>query len=538
MMDYSTTFAYDCVEAPVVRSTEDAAYHSRIDTSYDVAPVPVPAVECPYVGATIPENVTQNKWSKFRALVYTEQTAHMVDETHVSAPGRFHIKEEANITIIPRSDQAEFNPKCRQMVPWIGEFISETFYVRLLPGHKRADIILDFMVEHIAVPFGQVRMTVSIDDEIQSHIERAARHTIYFLHTPADNGIVDYISDALAQVDCDITDNIADADRVQLIFSSHLLDLSDSAARTLQTAKRYRDRLAITYYDGDMLQHIERDWSDVPRSFYDNNAITMMQDIKTIKNNQTYMIGMLQQCMDMLVANFNAICDSSDNKFPHLFHVWPARRPKGLSRLNPKNWVYYRYKLHLLCEGTYIETGRSDDHEHYMFGTHPGYSIDMPKDWFAKWGPVLALAVKITCIACKIAICATGAGSLADMIPNGLPLDTINKALPILDIVSEELYDKDVGTLVAEKAQDYLQDFDTALSNADDMDSLRREDPENLNQLAQFLQGREPFPEYAGLQRCFYPQSSTHNKAGKVVWLCRRHARCLSASSGVRSTII
>lgn len=480
----------------------------------------------PYVGVTFPEDIEIGKWSRFQALVYTERTKSMIQSSHVFAKTNTILKEETSISIYPKSDGAEFTPKCRTGIPWIGEYVSETFHVRLLPGNEHADITLLFTANDINIPFGEVSINISADATTSS----ARMFSIYILRSPHDNDLADQLEQTLKHVGCHVTNSIDTADRVQFIYSRHIRDCPDDPI--LRSARLVKSKMAITYYEPEILEHLKAsEFSGITAEYYSNNTNKIMHELTMIRANQKYMIDMLQQCMDMLTANFNAICDSADNNAPHLFHVWPAAKPHGISRLNPKNWLFYRYRLHLLCEGIYTETGRNEDMEHYVFDTHSGYHVDMPKEWFAKWGPILTLAVKITCIACKIAICTTGGGSLANLMPNGVTIDALNNALPILNIISEELVGTDINTLVAEKAQEYLDGFDKVLEESES--SLLRVGEEGFQgfaELAKFLEGRGPQPEFAGLKRYFYPPDAKHDKAGKAVWLCPIHGRALQTS--------
>lgn len=480
-----------------------------------------------HVGATIPVINDIKKWSKFRALVYTDDTKDQITNTYLSQPTTRYLNEGEGVTIIPSSFQAEFNPKNRSGIPWLDGLISETFYIRLLPGHTQADIQLDFMTEDIAIPFGTVTMTIHIKDNtnISSASTSCTPHIIYFLHSPKDSAFVGMLVDSLEQVGCKITNDISRATRVQFIYTTQ----SCRQPELIEVAKRYTEKLAITYYETSVLAKLSNSpFSNVPHKYYNNKVDVMMDDIRYIKHNQDFMISMLQECLNMLEANYNAICDRSTVTVPHLFHIWPDKPAKGLSSLNPKNWAMHRYRLHLLCEGIHVETGKQQDHQHYVFNNHQGYRIDIAKKWFSHWAPIILKITKMTSLACKIALCVTGAGPLANLIPDNIALDTLNKALPILDIVSEDLTNKDVRNLIAERAQHYMYDFDEAVSNVESGLVTDGATEKSFLALAEFLEDRDPEPKNAGLVKCYYPLHSSHHKAGKVVWLCPDHARDLS----------
>lgn len=477
----------------------------------------------PYVGCTIPDfSKGSRKWAKFNAHIYTDKTKHNIKEPHVGARAHKSIPDECTVTIIPESDAAEFNPPCKKGILWVDDFIAEAFHVRFKPGYTEAEITVSFFIDEVAVAFGEVILSVSFEGNSKQHVKQ---DTICLLYDQRDSDIAEYISGALKQVN-ELVSDPHDSSKVQLLYSSH------TSPSIVKDAMKFSHILAVTYWEKDIDLSI---WLEegIPVNFYSNNIDKLLDMVQDMKQDIT---KSLERLITLTTASFEAICESATNQCPRAFHVWPSKKPSGFSRLNPKNWVMYRYKLHLLCEGAYDYTGSVDDYQHYVFETHSGYKVDVPTEWFHKWGPLLSIATKLICIASKIGITLIGVGSLADMIPEGLPLDKLNDALPILNIVSHELVDKDLGTVVMDKAKGLLDDMETTLKQEGILNTVK-DGSESFNELQSFLVGREPLPEFAGLERLYHLPSMP--KGGKVTWVCPHHAKIIREhGSGRQETLI
>ena len=153
------------------------------------------------------------------------------------------------------------------------------------------------------------------------------------------------------------------------------------------------------------------------------------------------------------------------------------------------------------------------------------YDINVPKEWFKKWRRIITITAKIIFISTKIALTASGVGSLSNMIPDTLSLEAINQALPLLDIVSQDIIGKTIGEVVSEKSQDMLNDFNTALEEDSEMTNLVENANNAFNELESFLNGREPLPKFSGLIRDFHPNNIPN--AGKATWVCKYHAQII-----------
>ena len=479
--------------------------HKDIDNSHTRLPKPSSKIN---VGCTLP-NIIPDKWNKFNAMVYTLKTKSKIVGNYVGTKANRDIAPESCITIIPESDDAEFKPKCKKDILWIDDYISEVFYIKLHNNQTTADIKVSFYLEDVAIPFGEISLVVSQNSTKQI----SSLLGIYLLYSERDEFIAQNIKNTLKLVN-NIVNNPDSAERVQLLYSKN----TDS--KTIDKAIQYQDKLAVSFWDNADLSIWKQ--RSIQTTYYSNDVTKMFREIKQgqIESNQ-----MLKQCINMLAANFEAICNSACDSSPHLFHIWPAKKPSGWKRLNPKNWFLYKYKLHLICEGAFDYTNNTHDCQHYVFEEHPGYDVNVPKDWFIKWRRIITITAKIIFISTKIALTASGVGSLSNMIPDNLSLETINQALPLLNIVSQDIIGKTIGEVVSEKSQNMLNDFSTALEEDSEMTNLVENANNAFNELESFLNGREPLPKFSGLIRDFHPNNIPN--AGKATWVCKYHAQII-----------
>jgi hypothetical protein len=475
----------------------------------------------PWVGGT--------RWHPVDATVFTERTRRRMKRFVAGARATRAFDDSLPITVRAISDFVDVQPPLQTGLMMQDDYLEARFFARLKQPDTPPVLCFEFMSGDVAVPFGTLHVVLSTGSV------EAQTPTCCVLACPEDRrGVAEHIETALALGGAEIVLANA-ADRVILVVSEAAIPFIQERHDSLRDLE---DRITVAYTSSAALRQLPQWLRDRPARFYSNDLEALAQQVERVADNVEANGALLTQCLEVLHANHRAICEAANSVCPTQLQIWPAERPSGIRRLDPRNWALHTYRLHLLCEGCADYTdGRP---AHFNFDRHPGYTVRVPKKWFQRWGHFLLLSIKILCVTAKLA--ASGMGGLGHLIPSDFDIDMVNEALPLLHLTVEELTGStSVGELVQQKASEVLTDLDTALEQDE---SLTNGTPDNaeiaLTWLESFLESATPVdPEMAGLRRCFH-RLGTPN-AGKAAWVCPECARVIEgrrAHSVVRSTMV
>ena len=493
--------------------------------STTLPPVPQVSRSPRWVGCSLPEPwVGGDRWHPVDATVFTERTRRRMARCVANAQAARAIDDTMPITIRATSDFVEVQPPLHTGLRLTDDYLEARFFAR----HKRPDtppvVCFEFMSGDIAVPFGTLHVVLSTGS-----VETQAP-TCCVLSCPEDRyGVAERIETALLLGGAELV-AVGVADRVILVVSDFSRYFVEDHAAELRAAA---PRIAVAYTSTAALRALPAWLRDQPSRFYSNNLAALAEQVERVAGNVRENTALLQQCLEVLHANHRAICDAAGNVCPTQLQIWPAERPRGVHRLDPRNWALHKYRLHLLCEGCADCPGGRP--AHFNFDRHPGYTISVPKKWFQRWGKFVLLSIKILCVTAKVA---ASAGGLAHLIPSDFGVDVVNQALPLLNIAAEDLAGATLADAVQAKAGEVLGDLDAALEEDGSMAADNAEVA--LTWLESFLETAEPVdPKLAGLRRCFRPMGTPN--AGQAAWVCAECASVMNRSArlpSVRTTMV
>ena len=467
-----------------------------------------------WVGCAAPdEEICPGEWNQVDAVIFTDKTLKRISNELIAGAKAAHdIDRSASITVKASSPNVEIDPPVQTGLRIIRDFMRASFYYRLPSCDVMPNVTFEFYAGNVNVPFGVVCGIIRPGQQLKT----PSANSVCVIAHETDRHIKLQITDAMSIAGVEIQDDPELAARIVYVHSKFFFD-----PQTRHILKNRTDVTTVAYTDVQSLEHLPSYLEKCPRRFYSNSLEKLSSQVQSVQDKLDQHMALLKQCLDMLRANHRAICDAAGAVCPSQFQVWPTERPRGIQRLNPRNWVSHRFRLHLLCEGSRAYNG---DGEHYVFDQHPGYTIDVPKKWFAKWGKLLMLSIKIMCMTAKVAVAATGAGGLGELIPLDFTPDIVKQALPLLDIAVTD--SGSLRELVQSRASDMLGDLDEILEA--EQISQDGNPEETFAALRQFLaEGKPMVPEMAGLIRCFHAEGMPDS--GRATWVCAKHAHVINS---------
>ena len=419
------------------------------------------------------------------------------------------------ITVRATSDFLDVQPPLHTGLRIEDDYLEARFFARLKTAGTPPVIKFEFLSGDINVPFGEIHAVLSTG-AVESQTPTCA---IMGVGEDLDS-VGRQIETALLMAGTEIT-AFDQADRIIVIVSERgiqfLHDLKDAL-------EPLRSRITLAYTSSAALGQLPSYLAGLPKRFYSNSLDRLSEQVQQMNDAIDANADLLTQCLEILNANHRAICEAAGNVCPTQLQIWPVQRPRGIWRFDPRNWALHKFKMHLVCEGcAEYDNGRP---AHFVFDTHPGYDISVPKKWFQRWGRFILISIKILCVTAKLA--ANGAAGLGALIPTDFDLEVVNEALPLINIAVGELTDETtLGELVQSKAGMVLDDLDKALEG--DVSLSDNENTEiTMTWLHSFLESATPVqPEMAGLQRCFHSVGKPN--AGKAAWVC---AECAAVMRG------
>lgn len=481
--------------------------------------VPAPAPQnsaVRWVGCSLPEPwVADSGWHPVDATVFTERTRRKMQHMVANAQAAHHFDVKLPITVRASSDFLDVQPPIQTGLFMKDDYLEARFFTRLKAIANPPVIKFEFLSGDVNVPFGELHAVLSTDTV------KSQTPTCAVLACPEDERTVgSQIEDALYMAGTELTSFDA-ADRIIVVVSTASIPFLVAMERNLAP---FTARITLAYTSSAALRQVPGYLAVLPSRFYSNSLDRLAEQVQQLGDAVDANSDLLHQCLEVLQANHRAICEAAGNLCPTQLQVWPAQRPRGFSRLDPRNWALHKFKMHLLCEGcANYEGGRP---AHFMFDEHLGYDISVPKKWFQRWGKFILISIKILCVTAKLV--ANGTVGLGSLIPADFDIEIVNEALPLLDIaVSELTDDTTVGELVQSKAGGVLEDLDAALEN--DLSIADNENTEiTMTWLESFLESATPVqPKNAGLRRVFH--SVGKPDAGKAAWVC---AHCAAIMEG------
>lgn len=471
------------------------------------------------VGATLPRNIRVGEWAKIDALMFTMELAPQIDVAHVAAAGGA-VADGALVDIEVRciSGECDVQPPDRRDIKWFASFVlQESFHVRLRTD--AATLQFSFLASENGVGIGSIMLALNSRTKIEVANTSDALST-FLLHAATDLDVARSVMESLHTFGVKLVSDIESAAVVQVLWSPMCAELVASSRETLVANL---SRVRVIYWDPADVACIPDFLRGVPTTYFHNSIADVSRELRGLRQDTAATHALLKQCVSLLETNYRAICAAAISDCPKLFHVWPAR-VSGAGRLRPSNWAAHKFKLHLICEGASEYTPDRGHGPHYVFDMHPGYEIARPREWFVKWGPIIAAATKLLCAAGKITVTVFGLGSLADLVPDGIPVDAIARAEEIVGagISGFRGEDTDLREMIVQRAQDAVAAMESVVDSPDLADCADGDAGAAFSALRSFLRGRTPEPEYGGLVQRFHTPGMPN--AGEAVWVCPAHA--------------
>ena len=430
------------------------AYVETTDRGWSPARTASPQAQR-WVGCSLPEPwVGGERWHPVNATIFNERTRHRMKRYVAGARAVRAIDVSQPITIRASSDFVDVQPPLQTGLMLRDDYLEALFFAREKQPNTPPVVCFEFMSGDVAVPFGTLHVVLS-----SGNVE-AQTPTCCVFACPEDyHGVASHRDGAGARRRRNV--RLDEADRIIVVVSDEAIPFIEESHAVLE---QFVDRISVAYTSSAALRLLPPWLKARPARFYSNDLDALAKQVEKVADGVHANGGLLTQCLEVLHANHRAICEAASNVCPTQLQIWPAERPRGIKRLDPRNWALHKYRLHLLCEGCADYPGGQGPH--FNFDKHPGYTINVPKKWFKRWGHFLLLSIKILCVTAKIA--ATGMGGLGHLIPADFDIEVVNEALPLINIAVEDFTGAaTIGDLVQAKAAEVLGDLDAALEQDD-----------------------------------------------------------------------
>ena len=267
-----------------------------------------------FVGCSLPEPWVDHQWNSVNATIFTEHTRKRVRHMIANAPTVAPIDVAQPITIRAKSDFVDVQPPLHTGLLISDEYLEARFFARLRQPGPPPVVCFEFMSGDVNVPFGTLHVVLT-SGSVESQTPTCA-----IIACPEDmHGVGDHIETALVLAGTEI-DRPECADRIILVVSEVAIPFIMDRQTELHT---YEERLTLAYTSSAALRQLPQWLRSRPARFYSNSLDVLAKEVEKVADGVNANAQLLSQCLGVLKANHEAICDAASNCCPTQLQIGP-----------------------------------------------------------------------------------------------------------------------------------------------------------------------------------------------------------------------